>query len=136
MLVCDFSNANQMPNNVRDAVVEIVETEGGRSKDDAEEYVKYLEQTKRYQVECWSWPNLYCLLVINKWTSKYLTCNWIIVITWRPKHDCCKNNISTHIHLTHANIENWCKMNNLIIIFMSHSLTVYLLTSEINFSLD
>ncbi|XP_052831310.1 NADPH-dependent diflavin oxidoreductase 1 isoform X1 [Octopus bimaculoides] len=47
-------NANQMPNNVRDAVVEIVETEGGKSKNDADEYVKYLEQTKRYQVECWS----------------------------------------------------------------------------------
>ncbi|GAB1606870.1 NADPH-dependent diflavin oxidoreductase 1 isoform X1 [Argonauta hians] len=47
-------NANQMPKNVQEAVVEIIEMEGNMSKTAAEDYVKYMEQTKRYQVECWS----------------------------------------------------------------------------------
>lgn len=52
---CYYSNANQMPDNVRDAVKEIIQDEAEVSEDDADVYIKTLEQIKRFQIEAWSW---------------------------------------------------------------------------------
>lgn len=46
-------NANQMPDNVRDAVKEIVQEEAEVSEEEANEYINMLERTKRFQVEAW-----------------------------------------------------------------------------------
>lgn len=47
-------NANQMPDNVRDAVKEIIQDEAEVSEDDADVYIKTLERVKRFQIEAWS----------------------------------------------------------------------------------
>lgn len=43
-----------MPDNVRDAVKEIIQDEAEVSEDDADIYIKTLEQIKRFQIEAWS----------------------------------------------------------------------------------
>eukprot|EP00730_Choanoeca_flexa_P003674 TRINITY_DN11472_c0_g1_i4.p1 TRINITY_DN11472_c0_g1~~TRINITY_DN11472_c0_g1_i4.p1 ORF type:complete len:570 (+),score=97.62 TRINITY_DN11472_c0_g1_i4:45-1754(+) len=47
-------NANQMPKQVREAIVEIVKDGDQVSLREAEIYVSYMEKTGRYQVETWS----------------------------------------------------------------------------------
>ena len=47
-------NAKQMPEAVRDAIRDAVVTHGGRSEEEAENYMRDLDKYKRYQAETWS----------------------------------------------------------------------------------
>lgn len=53
LLRCD-SSAKRMPNDVRTALRDIVQKEGDVGEDQAEEYLKNMDRTRRYQVETWS----------------------------------------------------------------------------------
>ena len=43
-----------MPDNVRDALIEVIQQEGQMTEEEAQEYVENLDRTKRYQAETWS----------------------------------------------------------------------------------
>ena len=47
-------SADKMPKDVREALREVVKDKGGISEEEAEVYIKKMEQKKRYQVETWS----------------------------------------------------------------------------------
>ncbi|KAJ8300702.1 hypothetical protein KUTeg_022221 [Tegillarca granosa] len=47
-------NAKQMPDNVKDAVTEIVKIYGHFTSEEADIYIRKLEQNRRYQSETWS----------------------------------------------------------------------------------
>lgn len=47
-------SADKMPKDVRAALAGIIQEKGGMSEEDAEVYIKKMEQRKRYQVETWS----------------------------------------------------------------------------------
>ena len=47
-------DAKMMAKDVRNIVLEVVETGGQMSKEDAEKYVKKMEQQKRYSADVWS----------------------------------------------------------------------------------
>lgn len=47
-------SAKQMPQDVWDALVHIITTFGGQSDADAQAYLRKMERSNRYQVECWS----------------------------------------------------------------------------------
>eukprot|EP01083_Nonionella_stella_P163668 539387_1 len=47
-------SASKMPNDVRNAIIDIVGKYGGKNKKDAQNIVKRLERTRRYQSETWS----------------------------------------------------------------------------------
>ena len=49
-----FRNAKRMPDDVREALKEIIQREGEQSENKSESYLKHLEQNRRYQVEAWS----------------------------------------------------------------------------------
>ena len=42
-------DANRMAHDVHEALIEVVEKEGGKSRDEAEAYVDALKKAKRYQ---------------------------------------------------------------------------------------
>lgn len=46
--------ADKMPKDVKGALVEVFSQQGKMSEEEAENFVKKMEQTKRYQVETWS----------------------------------------------------------------------------------
>jgi sulfite reductase alpha subunit-like flavoprotein len=46
-------NSKRMPDDVRDAIVEIVMSHGAKSKEDAVEYVACMVREKRLQMETW-----------------------------------------------------------------------------------
>ena len=43
-----------MPDDVRDAFKSVIQTQGHMTSDDAELYLRKLDQTRRYQAETWS----------------------------------------------------------------------------------
>lgn len=47
-------NSKMMPDQVKEALMEVCVSEGGLSKEDAEKLLQQMEKTKRYQIECWS----------------------------------------------------------------------------------
>merc|ERR1719489_66482 len=47
-------SSNQMPSNVKEAFTNVYVTEGGMNQDEAENYQKQLEVSKRYQQETWA----------------------------------------------------------------------------------
>jgi sulfite reductase alpha subunit-like flavoprotein len=47
-------DAKMMAKDVRNLVVEVCQTHGGMSKEDADTYVKKMEQQKRYSADVWS----------------------------------------------------------------------------------
>ena len=47
-------NAKQMPDSVRDAVKGVIQEEGGLTEEEAENYIRELDRTRRYQAETWS----------------------------------------------------------------------------------
>ncbi|KAK3605906.1 hypothetical protein CHS0354_017812 [Potamilus streckersoni] len=47
-------NAKRMPDDVRDALKEVIIKEGGKTEVEAELYIRQLDQAKRYQAETWS----------------------------------------------------------------------------------
>ena len=49
-----YRNAKQMPDNVRDALKSVIISEGNLDDNAAEDYLKNLDRTKRYQAETWS----------------------------------------------------------------------------------
>lgn len=56
-VTCPFSpfrNAKQMPDSVRDALKEVIKSEGGKSDHESEEYIVNMDRVKRYQAETWS----------------------------------------------------------------------------------
>jgi hypothetical protein len=49
-----FRRANKMPNDVRNALKEIVQVHGQVSEDQVEEFIKTMERQGRYSTETWS----------------------------------------------------------------------------------
>ncbi|XP_061164721.1 NADPH-dependent diflavin oxidoreductase 1-like [Saccostrea echinata] len=47
-------NAKQMPDDVRSALLSIIQQQGHMTSDKADTYIHHLEQTRRYQAETWS----------------------------------------------------------------------------------
>ncbi|CAG2236503.1 Sulfite reductase [NADPH] flavoprotein alpha-component,NADPH-dependent diflavin oxidoreductase 1 [Mytilus edulis] len=47
-------NAKRMPDDVKDAVKQVIMDCGSKSEDEAEQYIHKLEQCRRYQAETWS----------------------------------------------------------------------------------
>ncbi|XP_062612772.1 NADPH-dependent diflavin oxidoreductase 1-like isoform X2 [Saccostrea cucullata] len=47
-------NAKQMPDDVRSALHSIIREQGHMTSDEADTYIRHLEQTRRYQAETWS----------------------------------------------------------------------------------
>eukprot|EP00761_Pharyngomonas_kirbyi_P002362 gb/GECH01002366.1/.p1 GENE.gb/GECH01002366.1/~~gb/GECH01002366.1/.p1 ORF type:complete len:612 (+),score=138.92 gb/GECH01002366.1/:1-1836(+) len=47
-------NANQMPKDVRNALIHVLQIKGDMSQDNAEKYVREMEKKLRYQCETWS----------------------------------------------------------------------------------
>ncbi|VDI75242.1 Hypothetical predicted protein [Mytilus galloprovincialis] len=47
-------NAKRMPDDVKDAVKQVIMECGSKSEDEAEQYIHKLEQCRRYQAETWS----------------------------------------------------------------------------------
>ncbi|XP_074640456.1 NADPH-dependent diflavin oxidoreductase 1-like [Tubulanus polymorphus] len=47
-------NANQMPDNVKDALKTVIMDKGNLEELEAQKYIENLEKTKRFQVEAWS----------------------------------------------------------------------------------
>lgn len=47
-------NSKMMPEQVKEALMEVCISEGGLSKDDAERLLLQMEKSRRYQIECWS----------------------------------------------------------------------------------
>ena len=43
-----------MPTDVRNAIMQIIQTEGGMTADQAENYIRTMERTGRYVTETWS----------------------------------------------------------------------------------
>ncbi|XP_022085194.1 NADPH-dependent diflavin oxidoreductase 1-like [Acanthaster planci] len=47
-------NAKQMPTNVTDTLKKVIQEEGGMTVAAADDYIKSLEQSRRFQIEAWS----------------------------------------------------------------------------------
>ena len=50
-----FRNSKQMPSDVAEVLQEIFITEGKLTKEEAEDYLKQMIRTRRYQRETWAW---------------------------------------------------------------------------------
>ncbi len=49
-----FSDARNMAREVRDIILETIVTEGKKSKQEAETYLKRMESQRRYSADVWS----------------------------------------------------------------------------------
>ncbi len=49
-----FSDARNMAREVRDIILEAIETQGNKSKQEAENYLKRMESQRRYSADVWS----------------------------------------------------------------------------------
>ena len=49
-----FRNAKQMPDAVREAMEWVIETQGAMSTLNAQQYVKQMEKSRRFQIEAWA----------------------------------------------------------------------------------
>lgn len=47
-------NSKMMPDQVKEALVEVCVGSGNMCKEDAERFLEEMEKKKKYQVECWS----------------------------------------------------------------------------------
>lgn len=67
-------DAKNMAKDVHNIVVDLVQQGGQMSKDDAEKYVKKMEQQKRYSADVWSWfclgHNLHTMTVMTLFSNK------------------------------------------------------------------
>lgn len=49
-----FRNAKNMPDAVRDALKAVMEMHGSLTSDQAEDYLREMDHSRRYQAETWS----------------------------------------------------------------------------------
>lgn len=73
------SNAQQMPANVRDALKDAFQQEGGVSPEDGEQMLVALERSGRLQSETWSWshdfdPHLVWVHMMTDSTARTVSC--------------------------------------------------------------